>query len=301
LGALLTTHSRALARCGEDLSHYRQIWSATTSYSADFSDRVWQFSWSPTYHPTNYPDLQNPTDHLTACKYQLVDIIRVSGARPDFPSLASSGIVVSASYAHAVLLQYLGQPLPSRLFAAAGDYRTDWVNDPAGYDQGLYTPNLGTGGDNLRHPYSSSFRMGAAFFDQADMGFRMEPGTQTNFFLIYGGGNFAPHQWSEVARPSQKVFIQDTVARYFGRSCWNMDAGAKMPVLMADGSAAVRAMSEGNRGANPNQPTNPFGPVQGYAPSAIDPPGTNQFFPVGPLWTRMNLAGRDFGGPEVFP
>jgi hypothetical protein len=295
--------SRALARCGEDLSHFRQIFAGTTSYAADSADLFWHFSWTSSPTPSLYPDLRFPPDRIAAAKYQMVDIIRRRTGRTTFPSMSGSNLVVNVSYSQLVLLDYLDAPIPGRLFAAAGDARWNWANDPLGYDAGLYTPNLGIGGDNARHPYGGSFKPSFGFIESSPIGSRMEPYPfSTASVSISTAVTLAGRPLSEVAFPSQKVMVQDLVSRYFGRPCWYSDQASRMPVLMADGSASVRAWSEANPGASPNSPAGAT-PTQTYQPTAIEPPASipAQNYPVSTLWTRLMLQGRDFGGPPIYP
>jgi hypothetical protein len=296
--------SRSLARCGEDISHLRDIGAGTTSYAADFTDHVWQFSWTRTYLPATFPDLQTATSDAGACRNQLVQIMRTEAGRPTFPNLAQVNFVPNAAYSHAVLLTYLGKPIPSRLFTSAADYRTLWADDPLGYDQNQFIPNLGTSvapSSAWRHPYGASFRMGWAFWDRSPVGGRVAPASTTGSLFAPGTGNYAPATLSEVAFPAQKVFLNDTIARHFGKQWWHMDGKARLAPLMCDGSAQVRCFSEANRGADPNTPAAPAG-QQTYSPSAIDPPGSfpTPLYYYGTDWTRMGLAGRDFG-PDVYP
>jgi hypothetical protein len=105
---------------------------------------------------------------------------------------------------------------------------------------------------------------------------------------------------TSVRHPSQKALVHDIVARHFGKPVWHMTLESRTPVLMVDGSAAVRAFAEANRGANPNNPT-ALAPVIGYQPSPIEPGPSGILVPMGTLWTRMDIRGRDFGGLDVYP
>jgi hypothetical protein len=301
--------SRTLARCGEDLSHLRTIYAGHQSYAADFKDRVCHFSWPGYIYwlPSNYPDLQHASDPLMAHRFQMVDIIRRHG-RTEMPNMASVNLFPNFYYGHLVLLDYLGLDPPTRLFVAAGDRRAQWADDPLGYDAGLYTPDFGhsqSPADSWRHPYGSSFVTSLDFIDGSPPNVHPNPGTYTNVVILYVGQNgsvFRGNLWSRAAFPSQKAFVFDQVARYFGTPVWHMDAGAKFPVLMADGTASVRAAVEANAGAHPNYPADP-GFQQIYQPTVVQPPAADppQRYWLGVLWTRMGLAGRDFGGPDVYP
>jgi hypothetical protein len=300
-------HSRRLARCGEDLSHFRQIFGATASYAADFSDRMWHFSWSEGATGSSYPDLATASDQYQAASFQMVDIIRRRTGRTTFPPLPGNPLM-SIVCSHVVLQDYLGAAMPGRMFVAAGDPRLSWANDPLGYDAGLYVPNFGTSvtpNQVWRHPYGGSFRPSYSFIDVSPLGSRIFPYFTTELVYYLPGTNgtrFGGRSFSEVSYPSRKVLLQDQISRYFGRPQWYSDPTSRMPVLMSDGAAAVRAWSEANPGANPNSPAAGT-PTQQYAPSVIDPPAASppQVYPVSTLWTRMMLQGRDFGGPPVYP
>jgi hypothetical protein len=208
-------------------------------------------------------------------------------------------------FGHITLLQYLGLQPPTRMFVSPADERWRWANDPRGYDEGLYSPNLGTGGHNVVHPYGASYDQGTAFYDQAVLGQRVSMTASTATISVPSGHrSLHAHALSSVTHPSQKVFIHDRFARHFGpRQAYHMYPEARGPVLMCDGSACIKAFQEANPGANPNTPAAPA-PTLTYQPSAIDPPASGpNVGPVlpGPLWTRMGIQGRDFGGPEVFP
>jgi hypothetical protein len=181
--------------------------------------------------------------------------------------------------------------------------RSLWANDPLGYDQGLYTPNLGTSvgpSINWRHPYSAGFRPPTSFFDGGPVGSRIEPAGNTGTYLIPGTSVLGPQLMTAVAFPSQKVLLSDSFARHVGpRTPFCTSNESRLPLLMADSSASVRAAAEGNPGCNPN--TGQSIALQ-YTPTLIDPPaaGANAAFMIGRfLWTRQRIGGRDFGGPEV--
>jgi hypothetical protein len=296
---LASDPSRRLARVGEDLSHLRQIAAGTASYGNDFEDQIWGLSWHRLMPPPNtpYPDLNFFNSDFDAATKQMIYLIRVRGGRTPGETPVISNLFPYASYSHVVLIDYLDHPMPSRMLVSSADERWKWANDPRGYDMGLYTPNLGTGFTGYRHPYSSSFRIGLGFHDVSPQGGRAYP-TSTNSLLIPGGALIRQKQLATVAHPGQKVLMHDVVARHFGRPVWHMDAQARVPVLMVDGSAAVRSFAEANLGANPN--TNSAS-LLSYQPSPIEPPagpGATSYH-HGPLWTKRQLLGRDFGGSDV--
>jgi hypothetical protein len=301
LAGLPLDDSRRLARVGEDLSHFREIARLTQSFAAERADLVWTYTWRGGFIPnTPYPDLNiQATSDLHASQLQYTYLLRAVGNRPEIPFIAN--VIAHPLNSHLVLAELAGLSMPNRLFTAAGDVRTIWADDPAGYDQGIYTPNLGIGGANMRHPYGSSFLMGTCFVDRSAPGYRIYP-QDTRIYVIPGNAELSPQAWSSIAFPSQKAFIHDRIARYFGpRAAWHTMQESRLPVLMADGSAMVRDFAEGNSGANPNNNV----PIwYSYVPSPVDPPlgGPNSTVcKGGPAWTRGGILGRDFGGPEVAP
>jgi hypothetical protein len=299
--------SRRNARCGEDLSHLREIGANTGSYAADFSDLFWTFSWHSGANVSEWPDLQFASDSVVATRLQMVDILRRHG-RVQMPSLLGSSFVPPYGYSGLVLDDYLGAMIPDRRFVAAGSRQIDWANDPAGYDAGHYTPDLGHSlapSVTWRYPYLGSFKLGVAFFDSSSPTTRITPYQWTSSFLLFtgpSGSTVGGRAMSEAAFPAQKVLLQDEASRYFGTPTWHSDPAARTTVLMVDGAASVRSYAEANPGANPADPAG-VTPTQTYMPSVLEAPAASppQVYPVSTVWTRMGMAGRDFGGPPVYP
>jgi hypothetical protein len=262
LATIASSHQRRLARIGEDLAHLRQIAAATSSFQADNTDLIWGFSWrAGVVQSTPWGDLNGPPSNDTdAAGAQMCFIARTYGGRtaPETPRIAN--FWPYANYSHLALLPYLNQSCPSRVFAAASDELTKWVNDPRGYDQGLYTPNYGTGGGpNWRHPYRSSFTIGTAFYDQSPIGGHAYPASYSSV-NIPSNNVMRQQALSSVAHPSQKVLVNDRLSRYYLKQLWHMDPQSRATALFVDGSAGIRAFAEANHGADPNNPNGP--PVQ---------------------------------------
>jgi hypothetical protein len=312
---VLAAEGRRLGMLGEDISHLRTIYTHTSAYAADYEDKVWQLSWRA--NQTNW-DPSDPNavgfsvqaGDAAAALQQTTYLIRRLGDRTpsEMPNLASLSLLPYFIYGNLSLLDYTGDAAPSRLFVSAADARRRWADDPRGYDQGLYTPHLGTGGQNARHPYAATFRMGSAFFDNSSIPNRLAPAASTATYVHVAASLVAyGRPLTDVHHPSQKLFLNDMVTRHFGpRMPYYMMPESRLTALMCDGTASVRAFwKDANLGANPNSPwsTNPPQTMI-YSPSAIEPPATppntGSVYP-GPLWTRMDLQGRDFGGREVYP
>jgi type II secretory pathway pseudopilin PulG len=298
LAMTASDRSRRLSRVGEDLSHLRQIAAGTASYGADFADQIWGFSWLPGQMPvTQWPDLNFASSAFDATSKQLTFLVRSRGGREAWETPVPSNAYVYPSYQHVVLADYLDLPLPSRLFVSRAHPRWNWANDPRGYDQGLYTPNYGTGPSSWRIPYQASFQIGLLFHDVSPVSSRASPASY-NTYNVPAGNTIRQRLLTEVALPSQKVLTLDRFSWHY-KPMWHMHPESRTPALMVDGSASIRAFAEANRGAHP---------VTGAAislsynppPNWPEPPGLGSYW-AGPLWTRKGIQGRDFGGPEVFP
>jgi hypothetical protein len=244
--------------------------------------------------------LNNATSDLQAATNQMVYLLRTVGGRPQMPFMST--LVPHLGYSYLVLAAEEHLKLPARrLVSSENRNRLLWTNDPLGYDQGMYTPNLGTSvapSINWRHPYSSDFRMPTCFFDLSPVGTRIEPST-TGTFLTYTTAQLAQTLLSSVASPSHKFMAGDYIARHMGpRLPYCTSDEARLPMIMADGSVEVRRAAEANLGCNPNSGQQIW---MTYAGSAIDPPpsGPNSVLMPGRfLWTRQRLSGRDFRGAE---
>jgi prepilin-type N-terminal cleavage/methylation domain-containing protein len=306
--------ARKAAKLAKGLSNMHQLAVATHSYTTDFEDRLWAFTWRASgpggkNYTTQYPDLQNPgNDDMRAARFQMVDIIRRRSDRPTFPSMTGTALFPHLTYSHLVLLDYLNFQLPNLVAISPEDRdRLRWAADPAGYDAGLYQPNLGVGGDNQRHPYGSSYRIVPAAVDITPVGARMQPNPANYNSVLYYPGNtkLEGRRMSDIAYPGQKVHMYDTIGRHFGKFNWSQVAcfeQCRQPLALLDSSAAVRSNRDANMGTdNPNNPASTSHASVVYVPSAIDPPappgtpaGTGYY-----VWTRSGMKGVDFGGKEV--
>ena len=295
--------SRRLGRLGQDLAQLRQIGAATGQYAADNSDLFATFSWRRgQVYQAQYPDLNNASTDLDAAANQLVYLLRTRANRPLMPVVPA--FVPHLQYSLTVLEVYMDQALPNRLGISAEDRnRPLWAADPLGYDQGLYTPNLGTSvapSSSWRHPYGASFRTMLAFVDASPVGARLSSGGNTSTLFSNSNSVLAGQPLTSVAYPSQKVMMADYIARHFGpRQVYCATNEARLPVLMAEGSVQVKAATDANTGCDPN--TGQAYTSITYSPTAIDPPviGSNSFAAGRFIWTRKMLRGRDFGGVEV--
>jgi prepilin-type N-terminal cleavage/methylation domain-containing protein len=325
IGLLLPalSEARKAAKLAKGLSNLHQLAVSTHSYTTDFHDRLWSFTWRvsgsgaaarPNW-TTQYPDLQTATEDMQAARYQMVDIIRRRGDRPLFPNMAATALFPHLTYSHLVLIDYMAYDLPNMITTNPEDRdRVKWVADPLGYDQGLYTPNLGTSiapSDLWRHPYGASYRIVPAAVDLSNAGTRMFPYPPSHNSVYYytglNGTRLGGRKLGDISYPSQKVHMYDTLGRHFGKFNWSQSfvfETCKQPIALLDASAAVRSNRDCNMGtSNPNDTTEPItvhASIQ-YAPSAIEPPAPNGLLPGTGyfMWTRGGMKGVDYGGKEI--
>jgi prepilin-type N-terminal cleavage/methylation domain-containing protein len=301
------SEARRAARLVRCYSNLKQQGVASHTYAAEFREKLWTFSakvgnWN--FSSTTYGDLQSPTSDWDAAVKQMCDVVRRRSDRLPGETPVIGSLFPYLRYSHLVLQDYLSQTLPDPMVACSEDKnRIAWGRDPRGYDQGLYTPNYGTGGgDNWRWPYSSSYWVTISAFDNNPRGSRAFPADYSHLF-IPGGARFGGRRMSEVAFPSSKVYMYEQFGRHF-KKVWDASTffgfpTAKCAVQMFDNSIQIRASRDANLGADPNT----GGAVQiAYNPPAgiPDPPNpSGALSHVYYLYTRSGLKGVDFGGKEV--
>lgn len=306
LAMVMADGSRRNGRIGHDTANLRTIYAGMQCYASDSAGVFPTLSWQPnvTYN-TPWPELNTAASNVEATMHQMVYLARTLSGRSAEELVVTPNVLANANYGHLVLCQYMDFSIPNRLFVSAGDRnKLLWADDPQGYDQGLYSPNLGTGGINWRHPYAASFAQDSYLFDRSPFGSLMWAQSTDQYVVpantVFGGAGVA-----SMTYPSQKVLLHDKFARYYGpRLPYSAMPEARLPLLMGDGAVAVRSASESNYGWNPSNPQYVGYLTLTYSPNAIEPPigGANTSVFIGRyLWTRLGIAGRDFGGPEVFP
>ncbi len=310
--------ARKAARLAVGMSNEKQLITGGNSYTADFSDRIFSFSWlkGKTYWQPGDPAAAGfnplpPTNNIAALQ-QMTYIIRKRGDRNTMPNLAGVNLFPHLTYNHLVMQDYLAQLLPDPCVINPEDRnRLAWSKDPKGYDAGLYAPNLGIGGYNMRHPYGASYRVVPASFDKSPRGSRIFFAGTSGFLIIYPNtGEYGNKKIGDVAQPGQKVWLYDTVGRHFGKYGWWQYAGfetSRQPLGFFDGHVATYLNKDVNEGDDPNRaPPNGGNPwpapvTHVYAPSPIEPPAGNPMPQAKPyfVFTRGGLKGNDVRGGDV--
>ncbi len=311
------------------LSNLKQFGVATGSYSADYEDRIWAFTWRKTGTPNNqrlpsqWGDLQTaPVSDVQAASRQAVDIFRRrTGREPgDFP--VTDGWIPHVYYTHLVIQDYLAARLPEKMVICPEDlHRNNWQIDPKNnFDQNVWAPFQPTpGGVNVRWPYSASYQTPAASYDNSAPGARISQAGSHSTYNVPGAARLGNLKMADVQFPAKKVHLHDAEQRHYTKRKLYLNVpGARQPLLMFDGSVNIEItggevyqhprlnrLMRGNEGWNPNAPasTSPtfisYTPRTWEAPTAIPGAGSEQY-PGYFRWTREALAGIDFGGMEVF-
>ncbi len=316
IGILLPAlgEARRAARVAIDLSKMKQVGTAAASYGADYQDKLFSFTWKKgkQYGTTAQgPGISNGlwapagTD-VAAAANQAIDVLRRRADREDMqvPALW----IPHPQYSHLVLQDYLGSVLPEKLVASTGDrHRQLWQADPRGFDAGLFQPMPNTAPPaHKRWPYSSSFQVVPATFDNGNAGGRLEqnPALHSSY-MIPANPQLGRGRIADVEYPGQKVHMHDVNARHFGRTAaWFGYPSARIVVLFLDSSATVRLSGDANHGWRPNAPALATPTSYLYVPDTWEPATLNgaasEQIQYGYYrWTRGGIQGVDFAGKEI--
>lgn len=136
------------------LVNLKQFGVATGSYSADYEDRIWAFTWRATGTPNNlklpsrWTPYQQATNDVYASKMQALDILsRRTGRDPeDFFPIATAAWIPHVLYSHLVIQDYLAVRLPEKMVVCPEDvHRNNWQIDPKyNFEQNVWMPSKTT-------------------------------------------------------------------------------------------------------------------------------------------------------------
>lgn len=288
------------------LANLKKIGETGANYAADFDEALWAFSWRPFDSLSDYPDLQNPLSEAAAFMYQTVDIVRRLSGDEFIPRLDNRfGPPFTSTL---VLADYLDDAIPAEWMVSPGDrLRLDWQADPDDL------PGFGEQGgevwESIFCPYGSSYGLMPAFWAPDE---RSSDGQNTvsqyvprhDLFLIPNNVPLGRRSFHEVSFPSQKVQVAEREQFFFGvRPVYYLHPTARVPLLMADGSAGVRTTADANRSGSPNNLSDPlratlldYKPNSVYEAEAISGGARDEDLDGKYKWTRHGLRGIDFSG-----
>ena len=302
------------------IAREKQLGIATGSYAADYTDRIFAFTWraGETYLMADengniVPQQMPPTD-LQAGARQAVDILR---RRADRVGAGNAVMPIPANwiphvlYTHLVIQDYLASRLPEELVVNPEDrVRLNWQIDPKEkFDSGFWLPLQPDPGDqyNRRWPYSASYQTVPASYDRfgSDLSanvnlLRIRQGGQHNTYFVPAGARLGDLRIADVSYSSNKVHIMDPHQRHFGNDQPYFGLPeARIPLLFFDSSVSVKRTADSNPGWHPALPI--LGCTQfNYVPQDWEPPtksgGPNDVVKGYYRWTRGGLRGVDFNG-----
>ena len=311
IGILLPAlgEARKTARLAIDLANLKQFGFAAGTYSADYQDRIYAFTWNTQRHADQFKQDtdasyggSNPVDFAAA---QATDIIRFRAARSDFNQ--PTDWIPHVLYTHLVVNDYLAQQLPEKMVVSPADTkRLNWQENPKElFDTGYWgeTGQPIGGDEDKRWPYSSSYQAVPASYDNIrnSPNERVLQGANHRSYLSGGGTQFGDNRITSVDAPAQKVFFHDSVDRYSKEEKFFGFPDAKTVMLFFDGSAAQRLTDDANPGWIPNFPRSARATTFQYVPDPWEPQfragetGVTGYY----RWTRGGLRGVDYGGTEI--
>jgi prepilin-type N-terminal cleavage/methylation domain-containing protein len=319
IGILLPAlgEARKTARMAVCQSNTKQLGTASASYSAEFQDRIFAFSWNrETMGQASYSDLEGPYgSDLVGAARQAVNTMRKGASREDIPRI--DNWIPHIYYTHLVLSGLLASRLPEEMVVCPEDRpRQNWQEDPQHlFDEGYWLPEQPRPiGMNKRWPYGSSYIAVVASFDKSQsvsitvqngdvLNNRIrQAGRSFNTFDVQPGVKLGNLKIADVAFPAQKVQMYDEMARHNGqKQFYFLNPAAREPLLMFDGSGNVSQTADANLGWNPRAPSNEDYLIN-YNPAAADAwyprPQTRggDLFPAVYNYTRGGLQGIDFSG-----
>ncbi len=299
--------ARSTARRAVCISNLKQYGVGAASYSTDSQDKIPSYSWKRNDFSTEYTDLQNPGDDITATMFQATDIIRRRTGRDDFPALMD--LYPHRRYTHLVMLDYIGDTLPSEMVVCPEDKNLlNWQANPLDLTE---IPDWRGAAVQAMWPYSSTYQAVPASWaeDQISNGpnplLTVEQYPVDYNLMTVGSQPLGKRKLSQVAFPGMKVFLFEFHDRHQPKDPFFAYPQAKSSQLFFDGSAHARLTADSNKGFQPNLPTR-------RAPTRIRYRITDLTFEPDPLidssgdwldghyrWTRGGLKGIDYGGTEI--
>lgn len=306
--------ARKTARLDLCLSNMRQMGVGLTAYAGDSRGSLAAFSWQPNKAYSRWDDLNNAGSAVIAHANQAVDILRRTLNDDTIQPVIDRILTRNFSYLVLVDGGYFGDRLPERGVACPDDRDAiQWQRNITNHTSDPIADTLDP--DPAASPefhailgYWSTYQaVPCAFSDQTGPdAIRQASGGPGNHLLyqVPSGARFNSTRMDMINFPSQKVYLFDIFDRHSQkRSLFYAYPEAKQPLLMFDGSAAIRRTGDANKGWDPVAPLSPVPTYYEYWPTAGEPStpsGAAYDYVYGYYrWTRRGLRGVDFGGGEV--
>ncbi len=309
IGILLPAlgEARKTARNVICLANLQQFGVATQSYSADYQDRIWAFTWTAgeRYHGGSRDYLAS--NDVAAAANQAMDILDRRGDRADIYPIGAW--IPHVYYTHLVIQDYLAARLPEPMVICPEDrIRLNWQDKPREkFDTGVwlpYQPTAFTTPTGKKWAYSSSYQAVPASYDRTPDGGVLQS-TYHYQYTYTADMKLGGNRMASVMFPSQKVHLHDQERRHFTKeNVVFLEPHSRQPLLTFDGSVSVVVTDDTNPGWRPGTPAGgPMSPIV-YAPRTWEAPNvggqTQKVFNAGHYrFTRGGIRGIDFGGEEI--
>lgn len=250
-----------------DQVNLKQFGTVLGTYSSDYQDRIFGFTWRVGNYAGVDSDLLGATDDVAAAANQAVHIIRTRTGNDagSFPKI--TGWIPHIWYTHLVAQDYLAARLPEKSVISPHDRARAYWQRMIIEDQvkpmeffakcpTIYRP-LGSTSHNQRWPFGSSYSIVMSSFDKSPVGSRLEVAAW-NSVSVPANCRLGERRVGDVAFPGQKVFKWTTAERGYRKfeSFWGYD-DCRSTATMMDGSVQVVRVGSSNLGALPNAPMNP--------------------------------------------
>jgi prepilin-type N-terminal cleavage/methylation domain-containing protein len=299
--------ARKTARLAIDLGNLKQFGFAMGTYSADYQDRIYAFTWNTPRDIVQFRQSKEggpltAGDPIAGSAAQATDIIRYRANRPDFNQ--PGAWIPNVLYTHLVVNDYLAQKLPEKMVVSPMDrHRLNWQQDPQElFDSNYWFPFQETASNpNIRWPYSSSYQVVPASYDAGPTySQRIYQGTHRSYF-VPPTAKIGGLRITAVDAPASKVFMHDNVDRYSKNALYFGFPDAKVTMAMFDLSASQRVTDDANIGWHPGRTDASTGSMRyQYLPGAWEPQARSGATVDGYYrWTRGGLKGVDYGGTEI--
>ncbi|HMN40824.1 MAG TPA: type II secretion system protein [Phycisphaerales bacterium] len=323
--------ARRAAKVAACSSNMGQFAKALTNYSADWRGMMCSFTWKPGREPSQWADLRNAaggtSPAVNAHADQGVDIIRRKvGQTGTTPYGPITDRMLDRNFGQLPLIDggYFSDKIPEYGAACPEDRRTLLWNRASTMAPAQFVSSVLSATGDPDPSSSQAFKYILPFWSTYQfVPNAWAPETGSNgmlagntiyqasgspgYHLLYtipGNTFFIVRTQDDVAFPSQKVWMFDLFDRHsYKRDIWYGEPIAAQPLVMFDGSVAMRKVKSSNKGWDPRYPNNPNPPVYLYYPTGSEAPTlsggiTDNYYPYF-RWTRRGLRGVDFGGGEI--
>jgi prepilin-type N-terminal cleavage/methylation domain-containing protein len=318
--------ARCSARDGVSQSNLRQLGVATNTYGADFSDRIFNYSWQ---NGVRYELLdgstvvRNPNANLVDIhQAQQAQILWTYTGRYEGPDALEVNNVTlpHRRFQHLVLVDYLSGRLPEPMVASPHDTNLSrWQADPTNAVPGVVPTNpppASSAGNFAQEevyaqwPYASSYRT-SIYSWSTDRGPIIQPSNDPVLVQVPNNPTTIQlRKLDQVRFTSGKVQMFEEFD-WCANQYWAYNDSATNQ-LFFDASVRSNSTGDANPGWDARQPENQtafyqinYYPIDPdfFPPAKFDSDGDgaddNVEIPGAFAWTRGGLQGIDYGGKEI--